>query len=197
MRIRSSCVTSRGECCRGKAFAPSMPTRVIPSSPLHSSGPAACGRLPFWQSARPLAALVTIPLGRMRSSAGTPTGLEPDLWIVAFALVRAGRLHATACVAKRKPASTVSGEQSDRQPSAGASQPNAPRLASSTDADSAQGARAIGARRMLVTVRKQGVEQSGLLARRVPSQATLRMSAGRRMRRRARCEAAVGRVGSG
>ena len=41
-------------------------------------------------------------------------------------------------VAKRKPAPTVSGEQSDRQPSAGASRATAPRLASLTDADSAQ-----------------------------------------------------------
>jgi hypothetical protein len=44
----------------------------------------------------------------------------------------------SATVAKHKPVSTVSGEQSDRQPSAGASQPDAQRLASSTDADSAQ-----------------------------------------------------------
>ena len=50
----------------------------------------------------------------------------------------AGRSETAERVAKRKPASTVSGEQSDRQPWAGASQPNAPRLASSTDADSAQ-----------------------------------------------------------
>ena len=29
-----------------------------------------------------------LALWRMRSSAGTPTGLEPDLWIVAEAIVR-------------------------------------------------------------------------------------------------------------
>jgi hypothetical protein len=33
-------------------------------SPLHSSGPVGCGRLPSWESARPVAALVTIPPGR-------------------------------------------------------------------------------------------------------------------------------------
>ena len=40
-------------------------------------------------------------------------------------------------VAKRKPASTISGEQSDRQLSAGASRQTGPQLASSTDSDCA------------------------------------------------------------
>ena len=53
--------------------------------------------------------------------------------------VRAGGLEwAIAFVAKRKPASSVSGEQSDRQPSGGASRPTGPQLAASTDADSAR-----------------------------------------------------------
>jgi hypothetical protein len=43
-----------------------------------------------------------------------------------------------AGVAKRKPASTVSGEQSDRQLSAGASRQTGALLASSTDSDSAR-----------------------------------------------------------
>jgi hypothetical protein len=45
--------------------------------------------------------------------------------------------RAAPLVALRKSAPSVSGEQSDRQPSAGASRPTCPRLASSTDADSA------------------------------------------------------------
>ena len=48
-------------------------------------------------------------------------------------------VNATAAnVAKRKPASTVSGEQSDRQRSAGASRQTGALLASSTDSDSAR-----------------------------------------------------------
>ena len=52
----------------GDRSACSLPVSTTSSrdyvwSPLHSSGPAACGRVPFAQSARPLGALVTIPLG--------------------------------------------------------------------------------------------------------------------------------------
>ena len=54
------------------------------------------------------------------------------------AVVGPSTVVTTAAVAKGKPASTVSGEQSDRQRSAGASRPTGRQLAASTDADSAQ-----------------------------------------------------------
>jgi hypothetical protein len=62
-------------------------------------------------------------------------------------------------VAKRKPASAVSGAQCDRQLRAGASQPNAPRLASSTDADSVR----CGSRVSAVGMRGRGREQVSAL----------------------------------
>jgi hypothetical protein len=58
-------------------------------------------------------------------------------------------------VAKRKPASTLSGKQSDRQPSTGASRPTGPQVASSTDAASARTRAAASRGRMLETSREQ------------------------------------------
>jgi hypothetical protein len=66
---RSPAVTTTQSTRRSQPWQSSHATTPMlssPPSPLHSSGPTACGPLPFWQSARPLAALVTIPLGRLR-----------------------------------------------------------------------------------------------------------------------------------
>jgi hypothetical protein len=68
-------------------------------------------------------------------------------------------------VAKRKPASTVSRERSDRQPSAGASRPTAPRLASSTDADSPLSGEVGVATEMLLTKAEQVSDDGACAAR--------------------------------
>jgi hypothetical protein len=55
------------------------------------------------------------------SSAASDVSLAPfGLRIIRAMQPSAARGETTECVAKRKPASTVSGEQSDRPPSAGA-----------------------------------------------------------------------------
>jgi hypothetical protein len=81
--------------------------------------------------------------------------------------VRAGRLHlggsmrplaserTLGCVAKRKPASAVSGERSDRHLWAGASRPTGPELGAATDADSAQSETATDGFEMRVTRAKR------------------------------------------
>ena len=73
------------------------------------------------------------------SSAASDVNLAPfGLRIIRAMQPSAARGETAESVAKRKPASSVSGEQSDRQPSAGASRPTGPQLAASTDADSAR-----------------------------------------------------------
>ena len=64
-------------------------------------------------------------------------------------------VRVVASVAKRKPIATGSGEQSDRQLSAGASRQTGAELASSTDSDSAHCGSELGVGDVLVAITKQ------------------------------------------
>jgi hypothetical protein len=69
VRSRRSSRLLLGESDSAPRLAQSL-VGTLALSHLHSSGPAACGRVPSSQSARPLGALVTIPLGAMAARRG-------------------------------------------------------------------------------------------------------------------------------